>query len=60
MAEALMQSTLSSYKTGQLGFAELVLARKTLSDLRIQEVQMRGSVLLARLRCLDRCAEENP
>ena len=60
MAEALMQSTLSSYKTGKLGFAELVLARKTLSDLRIQEVQMRGSVLLARLRCLDRCAEENP
>ncbi len=55
LAEALMESTLSSYKTGKLGFAELVLARKTLSDIRAQEVQLRGTIIAARLRCLDRC-----
>lgn len=55
LAEALMESTLSSYKAGKLGFAELVLARKTLSDIRAQEVQLRSAVIAARLRCLDRC-----
>ena len=35
-----MESTLSSYKSGRLGFAELVLARKTLSDVRAQEVEL--------------------
>ena len=56
LAEALMESTLAAYKSAKLGFAELVLARKTLSDMRAQEVQLRGAAVSARLRCLDRCA----
>lgn len=60
LAEALMESTLVSYKSGKLGFAELVLARKTLADLRVQEIQLRRSVVSARLRCLDRCAAQEP
>lgn len=55
MAQALMESTYSAYKTGKLGFAELVLARKTLLDLKTQDIQLRGSVVSAHLRCLQTC-----
>lgn len=58
MAEALMESTLSAYKSAKLGFAELVLARKTLSDLRAQDVQLRSAIIAARLRCLSRCEDQ--
>ncbi len=58
LAEALVESTFSAYRTGKLGFAELVLAKKTLSDLRAQEIQLRGSVINARLRCLTGCENE--
>ena len=55
LAEALMESTMSAYRTGKLGFAELVLARKTLSDMRSQEIQLKSSIITARLRCLSEC-----
>ena len=51
-AEALIDSTLSAYKAGKLGLAELVLARKTLMDLRAQDVQLRGAIITAHLRSL--------
>ena len=51
-AEALMESTFSAYKSGKLGIAELVLARKTLMDLRAQDIQLRGEIISAHLRCL--------
>lgn len=53
LAESLMESTFSAYKSGRLGIAEVVLARKTLTDLRTQEVQLRASVVLSHLRCLN-------
>jgi len=52
LAEALMESTFSAYRTGKLGYAELTLARKTLNDLRAQDIQLRGSIISAHLRCL--------
>jgi outer membrane protein TolC len=55
LAEALVQSTLAAYKIGKLGFAELMMSRKTLSDLRAQEVQLQVSAIQARLRCLNLC-----
>ncbi len=55
MAHALMESTLSSYRTGKLGFAELVLARKTLIDLKAQDIQIRNTIITARLKCLSQC-----
>jgi outer membrane protein TolC len=55
LAEAMMESTNSSYKAGKLGFAELILARKTLADLRVQDIQLRRTLLSDRLRCLQNC-----
>jgi len=52
LAEALMESTFSAYRTGKLGYAELTLARKTLNDLRAQDIQLRSSIISAHLRCL--------
>ncbi len=52
MAEALMESTFSAYRSGKLGYAELTLARKTLTDLRAQDIQLRSSIISAHLRCL--------
>lgn len=55
LGEALMESTYSAYRIGKLGFSELVLARKTLTDLRAQEIQLRVAIIGAHLRCLDQC-----
>jgi outer membrane protein TolC len=53
LAEALMESTFSAYRSGKLGYAELTLARKTLNDLRAQDIQLRSSSISAHLRCLE-------
>ena len=55
LAEALVLSTLSAYRSGKLGFAELVLARKTVTDLRVQDIQLRTSVIQSHLKCLNDC-----
>ncbi len=55
LAEALVESTASAYRAGKLGYAELVLSRKTMNDLRIQDIQLRSGLILARLRCLNQC-----
>jgi outer membrane protein TolC len=55
LAEALVETTFAAYKTGKLGFAELLLSRKTLSDLRTEEVQLKVAAVQARLKCLARC-----
>lgn len=54
-AQTLVESAYTAYKTGKLGFAELVLARKTMLDLRTQDIQLRGQLVADRLRCLTRC-----
>jgi len=58
LAEALVQSTLAAYRVGKLGFAELMMSRKTLSDLRAQEVQLQTAVIQARLQCLSQCEHD--
>ena len=55
LAQALVDSTYSAYQTGKLGYAELVLSRKTLSDILNQDIQLRVSVISAHLRCLNQC-----
>jgi len=57
LAEALRESTFSAYRSGKLGYAELTLARKTLNDLRAQDIQLRSSIISSHLRCLGQ--EEN-
>ena len=59
LAEALVESTYSAYRTGKLGYAELVLSRKTLSDIRNQDIQLRVSIIASHLRCLNHCQTEN-
>ena len=60
LGEALSESTSSAYRQGRLGFAELVLSRKTLADLRAQDISLRGTIIDAHLRCLDQCNEVTP
>ncbi len=60
LAEVAMDSAFSSYKAGKLGFAELILARKNLTDLKIQDIQLRSSIVLNHLRCLDACQTDQP
>ena len=62
LAETLVESTYSAYKSGKLGFAELMTSRKTLADLKNQELSLRISVISAHLKCLSRCqrAINNP
>jgi outer membrane protein TolC len=55
LAEALVESTYAAYKSGKLGYAELILSRKTYLDLKTQEIQLRGISVQSRLRCLDQC-----
>lgn len=55
LGQALLESSISAYRGGQIGYAEMVLARKTLIDLRIKDVELRSSILEARLQCLNRC-----
>jgi outer membrane protein TolC len=55
LAEALVESTYAAYKIGKLGYAELILSRKTLLDLKTQEIQLRVAAVGARLRCLQSC-----
>lgn len=57
LAEALVESTYSAYRSGKLGYAELVLSRKTLSDIRNQDIQLRLSIINAHLRCLNNCEQ---
>ncbi len=57
LATALVESTYSAYKADKLGFAELVLSRKTLSDLRLQDIQLRSAIVLNHLKCLNQCEE---
>ncbi|MBX7231829.1 MAG: TolC family protein [Bdellovibrionales bacterium] len=58
LAEALAVSTFSAYKIGKLGFAELMMARKTLTELKTQEIQLKVATIQARLRCLTQCQVE--
>ncbi|PWU18336.1 MAG: hypothetical protein C5B49_07265 [Bdellovibrio sp.] len=55
LGEALVESTSAAYRSGKLGYAELILSRKTLLDLKNQEIQMKVALLMARLGCLDAC-----
>lgn len=55
LGQALLESSIAAYRGGQIGYAEMVLARKTLIDLRIKDVELRSSIVEARLKCLNRC-----
>ena len=55
LAEVLVESTYSAYRAGKLGYAELVLSRKTLTDLRNEDIQLRVSLINSHLKCLNHC-----
>jgi outer membrane protein TolC len=52
LAESMAESTFSAYKAGKLGYAELIASRKTLLDLKNQDIQLRSAIISAHLRCL--------
>lgn len=60
LAQALVESTSSAYRQGRLGFAELVLSRRTLTDLRAQDIALRTTIVAAHLRCLNSCQGATP
>src|SRR5690606_6641153 len=55
MGQALLESSYSAYRAGQLGYAEMALSRKTLTDLRLKDIELRSLILNARLKCLEAC-----
>lgn len=60
LAEVMVDSTFASYKGGKLGFAELLLAKRTWLDLKREDVQLRQTILGARLVCLNNCDKDQP
>ncbi|QQR79482.1 MAG: TolC family protein [Deltaproteobacteria bacterium] len=52
LALGLVESTLASYQSGKLGFAEVLLARKTLLEIRSQDIQLRGMIINSRFKSL--------
>jgi outer membrane protein TolC len=57
MARALLESSYSAYRAGQLGYAEMALSRKTITDLYLKDIELRSLVISARLKCLDVCED---
>lgn len=55
VTDVLVESTLSSYRNGKSGFAELALARRTRLDLKIEEIQLKAERLVAKSTCLTEC-----
>ena len=52
MAEAWIESTEAAYRRGRVGFAEILLARKTIFDLRNQLVTSKSNAVLNQIRSL--------
>lgn len=55
LGQALLESSYAAYRAGQVGYAEMVLSRKTLIELRLKEIDLRSQLISARLKCLDAC-----
>lgn len=55
LSEVLVESSLASYRSGKVGFADLVLARRTRLDLKIEEMQLKAQRLIAKSVCLTEC-----
>lgn len=55
LAEAFVESSMASYRSGKIGFADLVLARRTKLDLKIEEINLKAQKLLAKTVCLTEC-----
>jgi outer membrane protein TolC len=57
LSEVLVESSLASYRSGKVGFADLVLARRTKIDLKVEELQLKAQRLIAKSICLTQCDE---
>jgi outer membrane protein TolC len=57
LADVLVESSLASYRSGKVGFADLVLARRTKIDLKVEELQLKAQRLIAKSICLTQCDE---
>ncbi len=55
IAQALLESSASSYRSGKLGFAEMILARKLRNDLLLEEVRLSVSRVFLQMKCLKWC-----
>ncbi len=55
LSQSLLESAYSAYRAGQIGYADMVLSRKTYIDLKLKEIELRTAIVTARLKCLDQC-----
>lgn len=55
LAEAFVESSVASYRSGKVGLADLVLARKTRLELKIEEINLKAQKLIAKTVCLTEC-----
>lgn len=55
LAEAFVEGSLASYRSGKVGLADLALARKTKLDLKIEQVNLKAQKLMAKTICLSEC-----
>lgn len=55
LAEAFVEGSIASYRSGKVGLADLVLARKTRLELKIEEINLKAQKLLAKSICLTEC-----
>lgn len=55
LAEAFVESSVASYRSGKVGLADLVLARKTRLELKIEEINLKAQKLVAKTVCLTEC-----
>jgi outer membrane protein TolC len=58
MADAMAESSLSAYRSGKLGFSELILTKKINKDLKAQAISLRVALLQTQLKCLAHCENE--
>lgn len=55
LAERLKSYSLQNFRTGKISFAELVLARKTALETRLQKIDLNSKLILLAIRCGGDC-----
>lgn len=55
LAKAIIESSESAYRSGQIGYAEMVLSRKSMIDLKLREIDLQAAIVEARFSCLESC-----
>jgi cobalt-zinc-cadmium efflux system outer membrane protein len=52
LVDMLVSTTLTDYKTGKVGFAELMQSRQSLIDIKTREIQLRSTIIQSHLKAI--------